>query len=168
MLRLILLVAMALAGVGLVDQPVSGPPRTMAITIDDLPYVEVGGREYLPHARRVTARILEVLRAHRAPAVGFVNEGKLHAGADAERRIELLRLGTGQQHAIVERVQEPRLGNPAPALDQLLVHDGDLSGPPKLMNPSFSQKRNAWLKLTAGGATFGFMRRPAGLKACPT
>jgi hypothetical protein len=43
---------------------------------------------------------------------------------------QLLRLGTGQQHAVVERVQEAAFGDPAPPLHQLLVHDGDLAGGP--------------------------------------
>ena len=41
---------------------------------------------------------------------------------------ELLRLGAGQQHAVVERVQEPRLADPALLLDQDAVHDRDLAG----------------------------------------
>ena len=43
---------------------------------------------------------------------------------------QLLRLGARQHHAVVQRVQEAALGNPAPALDQLLVHHGDLPGRP--------------------------------------
>ena len=39
---------------------------------------------------------------------------------------ELLRLRPGQQHAVVERVQEPLLADPALFLHQLAVHDGDL------------------------------------------
>ena len=39
---------------------------------------------------------------------------------------ELLRLGAGQQHAVVQRVQEPAVRDPAAALDDLLVHDRDL------------------------------------------
>ena len=41
---------------------------------------------------------------------------------------ELLRLGAGQQHAVVERVQEPVLADPALLLDQDAVHDRDLPG----------------------------------------
>src|SRR5262245_675800 len=41
---------------------------------------------------------------------------------------ELLRLGTRQQHAVIERMQEPVLRHPALLLDQDLVHDGDLAG----------------------------------------
>jgi hypothetical protein len=41
---------------------------------------------------------------------------------------DLLRLGTGQEHAEVQRPQILLLGDPALLLDQLLVHDGDLAG----------------------------------------
>jgi len=43
---------------------------------------------------------------------------------------ELLRLGAGQQHAVVQRVQEPPVADPPPALDELLVHDRDLPSRP--------------------------------------
>ena len=39
---------------------------------------------------------------------------------------ELLRLGAGQQHAVVERVQEPRLADPALFVHQDAVHQRDL------------------------------------------
>jgi len=52
--------------------------KTMAITFDDLP--KSNGLEDLDGARRTTASILRVLTAHKAPAVAFVNEGKLYAG----------------------------------------------------------------------------------------
>ena len=41
---------------------------------------------------------------------------------------KLLRLGAGEQHAVVERVQEPVLADPALLLDEDAVHDGDLPG----------------------------------------
>jgi hypothetical protein len=41
---------------------------------------------------------------------------------------ELLRLGAGQQHAIVECVEEPRLADPAFFIHQDAVHGGDLPG----------------------------------------
>jgi len=67
----------------------TGPAqRTMAITIDDLPYVNTGGGEYLASAAPATERILAALRAHQARAVGFVNENKLEG--DLERRAALL------------------------------------------------------------------------------
>jgi hypothetical protein len=52
--------------------------------------------------------------------------GAVHQPADIGR--ELLRLGARQQHAVVERMQKPALGNPALLLDQDAVHDRDLSG----------------------------------------
>lgn len=66
--------------------------RTMALTFDDLPFV-AAGQPYSPAAARGTAEILEVLRRHRAPAIGFVNERQLAAdGTDGEDRVGLLRL----------------------------------------------------------------------------
>ena len=41
---------------------------------------------------------------------------------------QLLSLRAGEEHRIVERVQEPVLGEPTPSLDELLVHDADLPG----------------------------------------
>jgi peptidoglycan/xylan/chitin deacetylase (PgdA/CDA1 family) len=64
--------------------------RTMAITIDDLPYVAHGHPQYLPNAQRATKAILQALQAHRAPAVGFVNEIKLQATGEVDARIALL------------------------------------------------------------------------------
>ncbi|MEO6237015.1 MAG: beta-L-arabinofuranosidase domain-containing protein [Vicinamibacterales bacterium] len=56
-----------------------GGGRTMAITFDDLP--KANGVEDIEGARRTTESILRVLKTHQAPAIGFVNEGKLYAGA---------------------------------------------------------------------------------------
>jgi len=50
----------------------------MAITFDDLPKSQ--GLDDIEGARRTTASILRVLKAHQAPAVAFVNEGKLYSG----------------------------------------------------------------------------------------
>jgi peptidoglycan/xylan/chitin deacetylase (PgdA/CDA1 family) len=52
--------------------------KTMAITVDDLP--KSNGIENLDAARRTTDSMLRVLKAHQAPAVAFVNEGKLYSG----------------------------------------------------------------------------------------
>jgi hypothetical protein len=43
---------------------------------------------------------------------------------------ELLCLGSGQQHAVVQRVQEPPVADPPAALHELLVHDRDLARRP--------------------------------------
>ena len=64
--------------------------RTMAITFDDLP--KSNGLEDIEGARRTTASILRVLKAHQAPAIAFVNEGKLYTGAQiVQDRVALLR-----------------------------------------------------------------------------
>ncbi len=69
---------------------VAAQPRTMAITIDDLPFVAIGQPQYLPIAQRGTKEILRVLQAHRVTAVGFVNENKLQATGEVDARIALL------------------------------------------------------------------------------
>jgi peptidoglycan/xylan/chitin deacetylase (PgdA/CDA1 family) len=48
----------------------------MAVTIDDLPIAQPGWHDDA-QMERITAGLLEALAAHRAPAVGFVNESKL-------------------------------------------------------------------------------------------
>ena len=66
------------------------PARTMAVTFDDLPYVNFSGGPYVERGRAATDKILSTLKKHNAPAVAFVNEGKL-AGDDRKARINLLR-----------------------------------------------------------------------------
>ncbi len=51
--------------------------------------------------------------------------GPVHQPADIGRK--LLRLRAGQQHAVVQRMQEPALGDPFLLLDQDAVHDRDLA-----------------------------------------
>lgn len=70
---------------------VHGQTRTMAVTIDDLPYVRMSDGEYLPSAQTATAKILSTLKKHKVPAVGFVNERQLEFGNQREARIDLLR-----------------------------------------------------------------------------
>ncbi len=66
------------------------PRRAMAVTIDDLPYVASAGQPFLVNAQRTTKLMLGVLQAHRAPAIGFVNEGKLQAAGERDARVALL------------------------------------------------------------------------------
>ena len=63
--------------------------RTMAVTFDDLPYVNFGNGVYIKNARAATAKILSTLKKHKVQAVGFVNEDKLEHSR--EERIALLR-----------------------------------------------------------------------------
>lgn len=70
------------------------PARTLAITIDDLPYIPGEGDATdagrLADARRVTEAILGALVRHKATAVGFVNEIRLQVPGERDARVELL------------------------------------------------------------------------------
>jgi peptidoglycan/xylan/chitin deacetylase (PgdA/CDA1 family) len=107
-MRSIALVALTLgllAAAPLARAPQSKPAagsRTMAVTIDDLPYVPRGNTPFLPAAQRDTVRILAALKAHHAPAIGFVNEDKLEAPTPAEReaRVALLKAWLADGHAL--------------------------------------------------------------------
>ena len=61
----------------------------MALTFDDLPFV-TAGQPYFPAAVLKTMDLLTVLREHRAPAIGFVNEGQLDAGGERSASREAL------------------------------------------------------------------------------
>lgn len=50
----------------------------------------------------------------------------MHQPADI--RSQLLRLGARKHHAVIECMQEAPFGDPAPVLDQLLMHDRNLPG----------------------------------------
>jgi len=71
--------------------PAHGQARTMAVTVDDLPYVKFREGPYVARAQSATAKILNALKKHKAPAVGFVNEHVLDGAGDREARIDLLR-----------------------------------------------------------------------------
>lgn len=63
--------------------------RTMAVTMDDLPYVNTSNGVYIKNARAATAKILSTLKKHKVQAVGFVNEHMLENSR--EQRTALLR-----------------------------------------------------------------------------
>lgn len=63
--------------------------RLMALTFDDLPFV-AANEAYFPAATSTTAKLLRVLRQHRAPAIGFVNEGQLESGGTRQPAREAL------------------------------------------------------------------------------
>ena len=63
--------------------------RTVALTVDDLPYV--GGGTALADAQRVTDAITEVLAIRGVPASGFVTGKQALVEGEAEERMELLR-----------------------------------------------------------------------------
>ena len=69
----------------------SAPARTMAITIDDLPGASGGGVPLtLRDLRDINRRMLRALRAAKAPAIGFVNENKLHVDGERDARAAIL------------------------------------------------------------------------------
>src|ERR1043166_8091923 len=67
------------------------PTRTIVVTIDDLPYVQIADGPYLTQARAATAKILSTLKKHKVSAVAFVVEGHLGDSDERDARIALLR-----------------------------------------------------------------------------
>lgn len=66
-----------------------GPPREIAVTIDDLPLV--GSDLPLSALRAITEKLLAALTKESIPSVAFVNEGKLYRTGEVDARIALLR-----------------------------------------------------------------------------
>jgi peptidoglycan/xylan/chitin deacetylase (PgdA/CDA1 family) len=67
------------------------PSREVAVTIDDLPTISVLGSD-LEAAQQTTTALLAALARNQVPAIGFVNEGKLHSDGKVDpRRVALLR-----------------------------------------------------------------------------
>lgn len=69
---------------------VPGGTRKLAITIDDLP--AAGGGLDLETVRDFNKRMLAALKDHDVPAIGFVNESKLHVPGEVDERIALLQM----------------------------------------------------------------------------
>jgi peptidoglycan/xylan/chitin deacetylase (PgdA/CDA1 family) len=90
MIRVFLILLLAFGGAYSSQPQTKTPSRAMAVTIDDLPYVASAGQPFLANAQRTTTRMLGALQAHRAPAIGFVNEGKLQATGERDARVALL------------------------------------------------------------------------------
>lgn len=61
--------------------------RAVALTFDDLPEALDG----LARMTRNTPELLRTLKLHRAPAIGFVNEAKLHAPGEIDARTAVLK-----------------------------------------------------------------------------
>jgi peptidoglycan-N-acetylglucosamine deacetylase len=93
--------------------PPSRPSRTMAVTIDDLPFVHRGAGDYLAAALPGTEAILAALKKHQAPAVGFVNEQKLEAPTARERdaRTALLARWVADGHVLGNHTYSHRGAN---------------------------------------------------------
>jgi peptidoglycan/xylan/chitin deacetylase (PgdA/CDA1 family) len=71
--------------VGVAAEP---PPRTVALTFDDLPFLARG----LPllSVQTKSRALLDALRARQVPAIGFVNEDKLLVAGEMDARTALL------------------------------------------------------------------------------
>ena len=70
--------------------PQTRPAREVCFTIDDLPWVSAVPRSP-DDVEMQTKRLLAALNAHRIPAIGFVNEGKLDRGEGVDpRQVALL------------------------------------------------------------------------------
>jgi peptidoglycan/xylan/chitin deacetylase (PgdA/CDA1 family) len=62
--------------------------RQVCITFDDLPSTH-GGLRTIDY---VTKKLLRVIKANNIPAIGFVNEGKLHVSGEIDERTSLLKM----------------------------------------------------------------------------
>jgi peptidoglycan/xylan/chitin deacetylase (PgdA/CDA1 family) len=94
--------AVAMATLSAAQQPAT-PTRTVAVTIDDLPWNHQGeGAGFLDAARRGTDAMLAALRAHRVPTVSVVNEDKLGAPTSEEHaaRVALLKQWVDAGHVL--------------------------------------------------------------------
>jgi peptidoglycan-N-acetylglucosamine deacetylase len=86
--RFNLVIALIFICVSVAAQP-GRAPRTMVITIDDLPYTTIDA-PFLSNARQATNQILQALKKHRVPVVGFVIENRLQEQSERQARIALL------------------------------------------------------------------------------
>jgi peptidoglycan/xylan/chitin deacetylase (PgdA/CDA1 family) len=99
-------VALASGVIGAVLFGLSGAPaaqqgRTVAVTIDDGPFVNARRTTYLQHAEAATTRLIETLRRHQATAVLFVNERQLDQDAsERQARIRLLERWVSAGHTL--------------------------------------------------------------------
>lgn len=75
----------------LLAQNPAPPPRSIAITIDDLP---AGAANSMTASEilEMTMKLLNTLRDQKVPAVGFVNEQKLYKTGEVDDRIKALNL----------------------------------------------------------------------------
>ncbi len=64
--------------------------RKVAVTFDDLPYAGGGGQPDVKTLQEVTRRLVGSIASNNVPAIGFVNEGKLHREGETEARTAAL------------------------------------------------------------------------------
>jgi len=125
------------AGHGLEDAGLEGPPADPEDGLDDhghhrrlQPEEQAGDERRIPigGVEDGEGQDGEEAREHEENAGRETSEGPVEQPSDVGR--ELLCLGTGQQHAIVEGMEETALAHPPLLLDQDAVHDRDLAGRP--------------------------------------
>jgi len=98
--------------------PSTAQSKTVAITIDDLPYSGLGSSvANVQQARDDIAKILATLKAHHVPVVGFVNEVELNVEGQRDMRAALLQqwIDAGVElgnhtysHANINLIPEPQ------------------------------------------------------------
>ncbi len=94
-MRTILILCLALTQALPLAAQTSTRLREIAVTFDDLPLV-IGRPATIEEHEKITTMLVDAITRHRIPAVGFVNEDKLHDGGRlVPRRAALLRQWTG-------------------------------------------------------------------------
>ena len=112
---------------------------------DDCQYGSFKPEQQRSDERHLAPKRVDVTQRHNADdagkyeqAAGYETANRpMHEPADVSGK--LLRLGAWQQHAVVQRMEKPLLGNPSLLLDEDTMHDGDLSG-----RSAKAQERNSY------------------------
>src|SRR4051794_11499310 len=78
-------------GSGIDHSSVFAQSHSIALTFDDLPYLEVQAADYVSHATRATDKLLHTLQIHHAPAVALVTEKRLNVQGERDARVSILR-----------------------------------------------------------------------------
>jgi peptidoglycan/xylan/chitin deacetylase (PgdA/CDA1 family) len=71
------------------SRPQVRPQRVVALTFDDLPKTLDSGN--VAETKQTTTTLLDTLKRHRAPAIGFVNEWQLHIPGQIDARVAILK-----------------------------------------------------------------------------
>lgn len=87
-MKLLLLISLAILCCTYSGAQTAQKHRTVALTFDDLPEALDGD---LARVKRNTPELLRTLKLHHAPAIGFVNEAKLHTPGETDERVAILK-----------------------------------------------------------------------------
>ncbi len=83
------LLALTLAAMHTASLAAPPPDKRIAITVDDLPYASATPMS-MAEAARLNDGLLQALRRHEAPAIGFVNEDRLLVPGQIDRGVAIL------------------------------------------------------------------------------